>query len=100
MSILTNIRENAAHPTSQDRKRGYRFYIVRGLLAILYHSAANTIGIFYSHTLAGADLTRYFWLLAAVNLVAAVTVVLFDWKTWRTSNPVAQAPAEMVQGIS
>jgi hypothetical protein len=70
------------------------------LLAILYHSAANTIGIFYSHTLTGADLTRYFWLLAAVNVVVAVSVVLFDRKTWRTSNPVAQAPAEVVRGVS
>jgi hypothetical protein len=60
------------------------------LLAILYHTAANTIGIFYAHTLAGADLTRYFWLLAAVNLVVAVSVVIFDRKTWR-------APASSVQ---
>jgi uncharacterized protein len=70
------------------------------LLAILYHTAANTIGIFYSHTLAGANLTRYFWLLAAVNVVVAASVVLFDQETWRTSNPVAQAPAEVVRGVS
>jgi hypothetical protein len=70
------------------------------LLAILYHTAANTIGIFYAHTLAGADLTRYFWLLAAVNLVVAASVVLFDRNTWRTSTPVAQAPAEVVRGVS
>jgi hypothetical protein len=78
------------------------FYNTResALLAILYHSAANTIGIFYSHTLAGADLTRYFWLLAAINLVAAVSVVLFDRKTWQSSNPVAQVQAEVVRGIS
>ena len=66
------------------------------LLAILYHSAANTIGIFCSHTFAGADLTRYFWLLAAANLVVAVGVVLFDRKTWASSDPVAHAPAEAV----
>ena len=70
------------------------------LLAILYHTAANTIGIFYSHTLAGADLTRYFWLLGAVNLVAVASVILFDRKTWRTSNPVAQTSAEAVPGMS
>jgi len=70
------------------------------LLAILYHTAANTIGIFSANLLSGADLTRYFWLLAAVNAVAAITVVLFDRKTWRLRNPVAQAPAEAVRGIS
>jgi len=70
------------------------------LLAILYHTAANTIGIFYAHMLTGADLTRYFWLLAAVNVVVAVSVVLFDRKTWRTSNPVAQVPAKVVRGMS
>jgi uncharacterized protein len=77
------------------------FYNAResALLAILYHTAANTIGIFYSHTLAGVDLTRYFWLLAAVNLVAAASVVLFARKTWQTSTPVAQVHAEAVRGM-
>jgi uncharacterized protein len=70
------------------------------LLAILYHSAANTVGIFYSHTLAVADLPRYYWLLLAVNVVAAVTVVLFARKTWQSQNSVVQAHAEMVRGIS
>jgi len=66
------------------------------LLAILYHSAANTIGIYYSHMLAGADLTRYFWLLAAVNLVVAIGVVFFDQKTWRSRSSVAPASVEAV----
>ena len=54
------------------------YYNARGsaLLAILYHSAANTVGIFFSPALSGPDLTRYFWLLAAVNIVAAALVIL------------------------
>jgi uncharacterized protein len=70
------------------------------LLAILYHSAANTIGIFYSHTLTGADLTRYYWLLLVVNVLVAIGVVLFDRKTWASRNPAALANAEIVRGVS
>jgi hypothetical protein len=70
------------------------------LLAILYHTAANTVGIFYSHMLSGADLTRYFWLLAAVNLVVAVSVVLFDRKIWQARGPVAPVSAEAVPALS
>jgi membrane protease YdiL (CAAX protease family) len=46
------------------------------LLAILYHTAANTMGIYFSPMLSGPDLTRYYWLLAAVNWVVVVIVVL------------------------
>jgi uncharacterized protein len=60
------------------------------LLAILYHTAANTVGIFYTHLITGADLARYFWLLAAVNAAVAVSVVLFDQKTWRV--PASSVP--------
>ena len=70
------------------------------LLAILYHTAANTIGIYYSHLLAGADLTRYFWLLVAVNFVVAIVVVIFDRKTWRSRTVTAPAVVEAVRGIS
>jgi hypothetical protein len=70
------------------------------LLAILYHTAANTVGIFYAHTLAGADLTRYFWLLAAVNVVAAVSVVMVDRNTWRSHSPVGPANVEAVPSVS
>ena len=70
------------------------------LLAILYHTAANTIGTFYSHMITGADLTRYFWLLAAVNCVAVVVVVIVDRNTWRSHNPVVPANVEAVAGIS
>jgi membrane protease YdiL (CAAX protease family) len=46
------------------------------LLAMLYHTAANTLGIYFSPMLSGADLLRYYWLLAAVNWAAAGIVIL------------------------
>ncbi len=46
------------------------------LLAIVYHTAGNTLGLYYAQLVAGPDLTRYFWLLAAVNSVVAAGVVL------------------------
>jgi hypothetical protein len=70
------------------------------LLAILYHSAANTIGIFYGRTLAGPDLTRYFWLLAAVNCAVAIGVVIFDRQTWRPTGTVARVSPKAVRGVS
>lgn len=47
------------------------------LLAILYHSSANTMGLLLFPMFSGNDLIRYFWLLAAVNCVFAVAVQLF-----------------------
>jgi hypothetical protein len=78
------------------------FYNARqsALLAILYHTAANTMGIYFSHMLSGPDLTRYFWLLAAVNCVVAVVVVIVDRQTWRSRRPVVPASVEAVPGIS
>jgi uncharacterized protein len=70
------------------------------LLAILYHTAANTIGIFSSRMLSGADLTRYFWLLAAVNCVAVVVVVIVDRKTWQARGSVAPISIEAVPSLS
>ena len=47
------------------------------LLAILYHTAANTIGGFYFFPMfSGPDSVRLWWLYAAVYCVAAVVVVL------------------------
>jgi hypothetical protein len=69
------------------------------LLAILYHSAANTIGIYYSSTLAGPDLTRYFWLLATANAVMAIGLVILDGGTWRTHRAVMPASAEAVRVV-
>jgi hypothetical protein len=70
------------------------------LSAILYHTAANTMGIYFAHMFVGPDLTRYFWLMLAVNAIAATLVVLFDRKTWRSRRPVAQASAEAVPSVS
>jgi hypothetical protein len=78
------------------------FYNARqsALLAILYHSAANTMGTYYGHTLAGSNLTQYFWLLAAVNAVAAILVIAADRKTWRSREQAAMASVEAVPSIS
>lgn len=47
------------------------------LLAILYHTAQNTIGGFYIFRMfSGQDLVRLWWLWAAVYVVVAVIVVL------------------------
>jgi hypothetical protein len=55
------------------------YYNTRGsaLLAMLYHGAANAAGGFYFFRMfSGPDFVRLWWLLAAVNCVAAVIVVL------------------------
>ncbi len=70
------------------------------LLTILYHSAANTMGISFSQVLSGPDRIRYFWLLAAVNGVAAIGVVVFDRQTWQTHKPMAPVSAEAIPSIS
>ena len=46
------------------------------LLAILYHTAANTMGLYLFPAFSEADLVMMFWLLAAVNCVVAAVVVL------------------------
>jgi hypothetical protein len=78
------------------------FYNTResALLAILYHSAANTMGIYYGYTLAGSNVARYYWLLMAVNAVAAVIVVMADWKTWQVRTPTAPINVEAVPSPS
>lgn len=45
------------------------------LLAILYHTAANTVGLYLFPGFSGADLSRAYWLLALVNCVVVVIVV-------------------------
>ena len=61
------------------------YYNTRGsaLLAMLYHSAANTVGLYFAPMLAGPDQVRYFWLLAAVNWAAAGAVILLAGSTLR-----------------
>jgi hypothetical protein len=70
------------------------------LLAILYHTAANTMGLYLFPMLAGPDLVRAYWLLAAMNGIAAIGVVIFDWNTWRARRLVAPASVEAIPGLS
>lgn len=70
------------------------------LLAILYHTAGNTLGLYFSPSFSGPDLSRYFWLLAAVNGLVALVVVLADRNTWRSRSPVAVASVETATGLS
>jgi hypothetical protein len=46
------------------------------LFAILYHTAANTMGLYLFSMFPDSDLPSLYWLLAAVNWVVAVVVVL------------------------
>jgi membrane protease YdiL (CAAX protease family) len=62
------------------------------LLAILYHTSANTMGIYFSSMFSGPDQVRYFWLLAAVNCVVATALVLIAGPTLQR-----QPQAEAVQ---
>ena len=45
------------------------------LMAILYHTSANTMGLYLFPAFSGPELVRMFWLLAGVNCVVAVIVV-------------------------
>jgi membrane protease YdiL (CAAX protease family) len=73
------------------------YYNTRGsaLVAMLYHSAANSVGIFFSPMLSGPDLARYYWLLAGVTWVAAVVVVLATGPTLQRG-PTSQLEAAYV----
>lgn len=53
------------------------------LLAILYHTSANTMGLYIFPTSTGPELVRLFWLLAAVNCVVAVIVILMAGQNFR-----------------
>ena len=63
------------------------------LLAILYHTAANTMGLYLFQGSSGSELERLFWLLAAVNCVAAAIVVLvapgrISWTRHRSTHVI------------
>ncbi len=59
------------------------FYSARGsaLLAILYHTSANTVGLYFRPLFAPADFERYLWLLAAANAAVAITLALVTGPT-------------------
>ena len=67
------------------------YYNARGsaLLAMLYHTAANTLGIYFSPMFSGPDQVRYFWMLAAVNWVVAAGVVLVTGPTLQRRSPIS-----------
>ena len=46
------------------------------LLAIIYHTTANTMGMYFFPSFSGPDLAQLFWLLAAVNCVVAAILLL------------------------
>lgn len=55
------------------------YYNTRGsaFMAMLYHAAANTAGGYYFFQMfSGADFVRLWWLLAGVNVIAALLVIL------------------------
>jgi uncharacterized protein len=78
------------------------FYNARqsALLAILYHTAANTVGILIARTLSGPDFARYYWLILAVNALVVVVVVISDRKAWQVQTPTALAKVEAVPSVS
>jgi membrane protease YdiL (CAAX protease family) len=45
------------------------------LLAWLYHTSANTMGLYFAPMFTGRDHVTYVWLLAGVNCVAAAVVI-------------------------
>ena len=60
------------------------------LLAIIYHTTANTMGMYFFPAFSGPDLVQLFWLLAAVNCVVAAIVLLvapgrISWSSHRST---------------
>ncbi|MEQ1763658.1 MAG: CPBP family intramembrane glutamic endopeptidase [Pyrinomonadaceae bacterium] len=52
------------------------------LLAIIYHGAANAMGIAFFQSYSGTDQIWLFWCLAAMNFIAMVLIVVTDRKRW------------------
>jgi membrane protease YdiL (CAAX protease family) len=64
------------------------------LLAWMYHSSANTMGLYFAPMFTGRDHVTYVWLLAAVNCVAAVVVIVATGPSLgrKSPSPAATAP--------
>jgi membrane protease YdiL (CAAX protease family) len=77
------------------------YYNARGsaLLAMVYHTAGNTLGIYFRQMLSGPDLVRYFWLLAAFTVLAAVVVVLATGPTLQR-RPTISVPTAQSDPVS
>jgi hypothetical protein len=65
------------------------------LFAILYHTAANTIGMYLFSMFPNSDLLRLYWLLAAVNWVVVIIVVLVAGPNLRRQPRAETAPVVM-----
>lgn len=74
------------------------YYNTRGsaLLPMLYHTAANTVGIYFGSSLSGPDLVRYQWLLAGVTLAATMIVVVLTGPTLQRRPTRTVQPARVV----
>lgn len=48
------------------------------LFAILYHTTANTMGMYLFPMFTEADQVKLYWLLAAVNWIVAIILILAD----------------------
>jgi uncharacterized protein len=46
------------------------------LLAMLYHTTANTFGLYFSPMFSGPDISLFYWLLAGFNWLFAILVLL------------------------
>jgi membrane protease YdiL (CAAX protease family) len=69
------------------------------LFAILYHTAANTIGMYLFSMFPDSDLGRLYWLLAAVNWLVAVILVLVAGSNLVRTPAQPEAAIEPVAGI-
>ena len=72
------------------------YYHARGsaLLAIVYHSAQNSVAGWYLFPMfSGADAVRLWWVYAAVYCLAAVGLVVADRRTWLSCGDAAPTPA-------
>lgn len=63
-------------------------------LAWMYHTSANTMGLYFLPMFWTPDRATYFWLLAGVNCVTAVVVVLATGPDLQRHSDVATAQAE------
>jgi uncharacterized protein len=69
------------------------------LFAILYHTAANTIGMYLFSMFPDSDLVRLYWLLAAVNWVVAVVLVLVAGSNLVRTPAQPEVASEPVAGV-
>lgn len=62
------------------------------LLAIIYHGAANAVGIAFFQAFTGTDQLHLYWFLAAMNLLAVLVIVSANTKWWLAPDNPPQDP--------